>query len=57
MTAGSVHEWVIKHQTRLQVAFEGAQEQLRVAAERRKAQHDSHVQDTSLGEGQPAKDP
>lgn len=49
---GNVHEWVIEHQTRLQVAFEGAREHLRVAAERRKAQHDSLVRDTPLGEGQ-----
>ncbi len=50
--AGNVHEWVIEHQTRLQVAFEGAREHLRVAAERRKVQHDSQVRDTPLGEGQ-----
>ncbi|KAL0185385.1 hypothetical protein M9458_021082, partial [Cirrhinus mrigala] len=50
--AGNVHEWVIEHQTRLQVAFEGAREHLRITAERRKIQHDSHVRDTPLGEGQ-----
>ncbi|KAL0198417.1 hypothetical protein M9458_006957, partial [Cirrhinus mrigala] len=50
--AGNVHEWVIEHQTRLQVAFEGAREHLRITAERRKVQHDSHVRDTPLGEGQ-----
>ncbi|KAL0186021.1 hypothetical protein M9458_017691, partial [Cirrhinus mrigala] len=50
--AGNVHEWVIEHQTRLQVAFEGAREHLRLTAEQRKIQHDSHVQDTPLGEGQ-----
>ncbi|KAL0198302.1 hypothetical protein M9458_006842, partial [Cirrhinus mrigala] len=50
--AGNVHEWVIEHQTRLQVAFEGAREHLRLTAERRKIQHDSHVRDTPLGEGQ-----
>ncbi|KAL1263543.1 hypothetical protein QQF64_006282 [Cirrhinus molitorella] len=50
--AGNIHEWVIEHQTRLQVAFEGAREHLRVAAERRKVQHDAHVRDAPLGEGQ-----
>ncbi|KAL1277561.1 hypothetical protein QQF64_024234 [Cirrhinus molitorella] len=50
--AGNVHEWVVEHQTRLQVAFEGAQKHLRVSAEQRKAQHDSHVRNTPLGEGQ-----
>lgn len=50
--AGSIHGWMIEHQTRLQVAFEGAREHLRVAAERRKVRHDSHVRDAPLGEGQ-----
>ncbi|KAL1280061.1 hypothetical protein QQF64_014661 [Cirrhinus molitorella] len=40
------------HQTRLQVAFEGAREQLRTAAERRKERHDLHARDTPLEEGQ-----
>jgi hypothetical protein len=51
-TAGHVHEWVVEHQTRLRVAFEGAQEHLRAAAEHRKALYDSHVRDSPLGEGQ-----
>lgn len=50
--AGSVHEWVQEHQTRLQIAFEGARERLRTAAERRKANHDGHVRDVPLLEGQ-----
>ncbi|KAL0194612.1 hypothetical protein M9458_008184, partial [Cirrhinus mrigala] len=50
--AGNVHEWVIEHQTRLQVAFEGAREHLRLAAERCKIKYDSQVQDTPLGEDQ-----
>ncbi|KAI5107461.1 hypothetical protein C0J45_3099, partial [Silurus meridionalis] len=49
---GKVHEWVVEHQTRLQVAFEGAREHLRVVAECRKARHDSQVRDAPLGEGQ-----
>lgn len=52
MAAGKVHEWVVEHQTLLQVAFEGAREHLRVVAERRKARHDSQVRDTPLEEGQ-----
>uniref|UniRef100_A0A3P8S9K2 Gypsy retrotransposon integrase-like protein 1 n=1 Tax=Amphiprion percula TaxID=161767 RepID=A0A3P8S9K2_AMPPE len=31
---GSIHEWIQEHQTRLQIAFEGARERLKVAAER-----------------------
>lgn len=33
--SGEVSEWIQEHQTRLRIAFEGAQERLRVAAERR----------------------
>lgn len=49
---GNVHEWVVEHQTRLHVAFEGARDRLRVAAERRKTHHDRTVQCVSLEEGQ-----
>ncbi len=49
---GSINSWVLEHQTRLQVAFEGAREQLRIAAERSKERHDFHVRDAPLGEGQ-----
>ncbi|XP_029941466.1 uncharacterized protein LOC115383427 [Salarias fasciatus] len=49
---GDIHEWVQEHQARLQVAFEGARERLRVAAERRKKNYDRHVQDAPLMEGQ-----
>ena len=49
---GSVHEWVQEHQARLQVAFEGAQECLKHAADRRKRVHDQHVKDQPLQEGQ-----
>ncbi|XDV17974.1 hypothetical protein PO909_023762 [Leuciscus waleckii] len=48
----SVNSWVLEHQTRLQVAFEGAREQLRLAAERRKEMHDSRARDAPLSEGQ-----
>lgn len=49
---GSVHDWVLEHQTRLQVAFAGAHEWLQVMADRRKAHHDQHVRDEPLVEGQ-----
>lgn len=49
---GSVHDWVIEHQTRLQVAFAGARERLQDMADRRKARHDQTVRDEPLGEGQ-----
>lgn len=50
--AGSVNAWVTEHQTRLQIAFEGARDRLKVAADRRKALHDPKVRDPSLEEGQ-----
>ncbi|KAJ8014292.1 hypothetical protein DPEC_G00038740 [Dallia pectoralis] len=37
---GNIHEWIQEHQTRLQLAFEGAAERSRVVAERRKNHHD-----------------
>ncbi len=49
---GSVHDWVLEHQTRLQVAFAGARERLQVMADRRKAHYDQHVRDEPLVEGQ-----
>lgn len=49
---GEIHEWVLEHQTRLQVAFEGARERLRVAAKKRKEQHDLLVRDAPLTVGQ-----
>ena len=51
-TVGSVHDWVLEHQTRLRVAFEGVRERLQVAADSRKARHDMNVHDAPLGEGQ-----
>uniref|UniRef100_A0A665U756 Gypsy retrotransposon integrase-like protein 1 n=1 Tax=Echeneis naucrates TaxID=173247 RepID=A0A665U756_ECHNA len=50
--SGTVHEWMQEHQARLQVAFEGARERLQLAADRRKRNHDQHVKDLPLGEGQ-----
>ncbi|XDV48223.1 hypothetical protein PO909_017673 [Leuciscus waleckii] len=50
--AGSVHRWVLEHQDRLQVAFEGARERLGAAAGRRKARHDLQVREAPLKEGQ-----
>lgn len=49
---GGIHEWVQEHQTRLQLAFEGARERLKVTAERRKKNYDCHVQDSPLEEGE-----
>ncbi|KAL2080567.1 hypothetical protein ACEWY4_024360 [Coilia grayii] len=49
---GRVHDWILEHQTRLQVGFEGARERLRLATEQRKAQHDQHLRDAPLKEGQ-----
>ena len=51
-TGGGVQEWVLEHQTRLQVAFEGARERLRAAASLRKERHDKAVKDAPLQEGQ-----
>uniref|UniRef100_A0A3B5PZG8 Gypsy retrotransposon integrase-like protein 1 n=1 Tax=Xiphophorus maculatus TaxID=8083 RepID=A0A3B5PZG8_XIPMA len=50
--AGTVHEWVKEHQTRLQIAFEGAREKLRTSAGRRKANHDKNIREAPLKEGQ-----
>lgn len=50
--AGNVHSWVIEHHRRLQVVFDGACEWLEAAADHRKRQHDQHVRDLPLSEGQ-----
>ncbi len=50
--AGCVQRWVLEHQNKLKVAFEGVREQLRTAAERRKARHDGHVREQPLRESQ-----
>ncbi len=47
-----MHDWVLEHQTRLQVAFAGARERLQVMADRCKAHHDQQVRDEPLVEGQ-----
>ncbi|KAG1934719.1 hypothetical protein F2P79_019745, partial [Pimephales promelas] len=49
---GEIHQWVLEHQTRLQVAFEGARERLRAAAKKRKEQHDPLIRDAPLTVGQ-----
>lgn len=49
---GYVHKWVQEHQTRLQMAFEGARDRLKAAAERRKTNHDQRVREVPLKEGQ-----
>ncbi len=41
--AGSMHDWVREHQTRLQVTFNGTRERLQAAANKRKANYDQHV--------------
>lgn len=46
--AGSIHSWVVEHRRQLQIAFEGARERLKAAADRRKTQHDLQY----LSEGQ-----
>lgn len=45
--AGGI-EWILEHQTHLQLAFEGARERLKIAAQRRKINHDQHVQGEPL---------
>uniref|UniRef100_A0A8C1XCE3 Gypsy retrotransposon integrase-like protein 1 n=1 Tax=Cyprinus carpio TaxID=7962 RepID=A0A8C1XCE3_CYPCA len=50
--AGEVHEWIMEHQTRLQVAFDGARDRLKVAADRRKTSFDLRVHDAPLEQGQ-----
>ncbi|KAL1264142.1 hypothetical protein QQF64_004497 [Cirrhinus molitorella] len=50
--AGTVHDWVREHQTRLQIAFDGARERLIGAASCRKEQHDQKVKEDPLHEGQ-----
>lgn len=50
--SSGVNDWVLEHQTRLQVAFEGARQHLKAAANRRKERHDLHVRDVPLREGQ-----
>ena len=49
---GGVQDWVVEHQARLRVAFEGARERLWAAASKRKAQHDQRVQDLPFSVGQ-----
>lgn len=49
---GGVHEWIQEHQARLQIAFDGARERLKTAAERRKNVHDQHLRGEPLKEGQ-----
>ncbi|KAI3369563.1 hypothetical protein L3Q82_024379 [Scortum barcoo] len=51
-TPGMVQDWVVEHQARLQVAFEGAHERLQVAAGSRKERHDQQVHDAPLPVGQ-----
>ncbi|KAI4905570.1 hypothetical protein NFI96_009239, partial [Prochilodus magdalenae] len=50
--AGTVNDWVLDHQTQLQIAFEGAREHLFAAASRRKERYDQHVRDLPLEEAQ-----
>lgn len=45
---GNVHEWILEHQNRLQIAFEGARDRLSIAAERRKRNHDQRVHGAPL---------
>lgn len=49
---GEVQDWVAEHQARLMVAFEGAQAQLSLAADRRKERHDQRVHPVPIKVGQ-----
>ena len=49
---GEVQDWVVEHQARLNVAFEGARERLLTAAGRRKERHDQRVREVPLSVGQ-----
>lgn len=49
---GEVQNWVVEHRARLWVAFEGAQERLQAAADRRKEGHDRRVRDAPFSVGQ-----
>lgn len=48
LVQGGVHDWIMEHQARLQVAFNGAQDRLRIMAERRKGYFDSRVREIPL---------
>ncbi|XP_060780518.1 uncharacterized protein LOC132888512 [Neoarius graeffei] len=49
---GTVQNWILEHQTRLRLAFQGARDRLVAAADRRKDRHDGQVQEGPLREGQ-----
>uniref|UniRef100_A0A8C5D0D1 Integrase catalytic domain-containing protein n=1 Tax=Gouania willdenowi TaxID=441366 RepID=A0A8C5D0D1_GOUWI len=49
---GTVRDWVQEHQTRLLLAFDSVRDRLKVAAERRKKNHDQGVRLEPLVEGQ-----
>ncbi|XP_062844567.1 retrovirus-related Pol polyprotein from transposon 412 [Trichomycterus rosablanca] len=49
---GRVCDWIQEHQTRLQVAFDGARERLAATAEYRKDKHDARVRSPALKVGQ-----
>lgn len=49
---GEIFFYNLEHQNRLQVAFEGARGQLKIAAEWCKARYDEHIWELPLGEGQ-----
>lgn len=50
--SSGMNEWILEHQTRLQVVFKGAREHLKAVADRCKEKHDLCVRDAPLGEGQ-----
>uniref|UniRef100_A0A8C2G9Y2 Integrase catalytic domain-containing protein n=1 Tax=Cyprinus carpio TaxID=7962 RepID=A0A8C2G9Y2_CYPCA len=51
-TAGTIMDWMEEHRERLQVAFDGAQERIQVAARLRKERHDRKGYSCHLKEGQ-----
>lgn len=49
---GQVHDWVVEHQARLRIAFDGARGRLEAAARKRKDHHDATVRTMPLQVGQ-----
>lgn len=49
---GTVNDWILEHQTRLNLAFQGARTRLATAADRRQQLHAPRVRDLPLQEGQ-----
>ena len=50
--AGTMSDWIVKHQTRLHLALAGARERLATAAGMREKYHAHRVKNVPLQEGQ-----